>query len=244
MDPAEVISRLKKLQAGGEIPDICILDIEMPGISGFELARRIRKQDAPIGEIPLLAFSSTFLTRSSNFREVGFNGFLPKPIRRKKLIKMVERLIGLKQEVGKDIAKSDVLITQHSIVEATKHSLHILIAEDNPINMKLARFILEKAGYQVTAAVNGKEAVEIYTRAPSSYDLILMDIQMPLMDGRKATRKIREKGFSHVPIIAMTAEAMKGDREKCIAAGMDDYLSKPLKREDIYQMVKKWCLEK
>jgi CheY-like chemotaxis protein len=118
----------------------------------------------------------------------------------------------------------------------------ILPVEDNPINQKLAKFILEKAGYNIILAVNGKEAVKIFKGDPDSFDLIMMDIQMPIMDGIEATRIIREQGFSKIPIVAMTAEAMKGDREKCIQAGMNDYIPKPIKREVIFKIIQKWCL--
>jgi two-component system sensor histidine kinase/response regulator len=105
-------------------------------------------------------------------------------------------------------------------------------------------FLLEKAGYLVTTAKNGEEAIEIFSAEPGKYDLILMDIQMPGLDGREATKKIRERGFKDTPIIAMTAEAMKGDREKCIKAGMNDYMGKPIKRDMVFKMIKKWCFDR
>ena len=223
--------------------DICIIDIQMPGISGFDLAREIRKQAPPIGAIPLLAFSSSTLSRSKKFQEAGFNGFLPKPIRRRKLIKMVERLLGFKDAVTEESMPEEI-VTQHSINEESKHSLHILLAEDNPINLKLARFILEKAGYTLTVALNGEEALEKFCQDPDGIDMILMDIQMPKMDGKQATQEIRRRGYKDIPIIAMTAEAMKGDREKCIEAGMNDYIAKPIKRNIVFAMLKKYCLDK
>lgn len=123
----------------------------------------------------------------------------------------------------------------------------ILLVEDNPINQKLASFLLTKAGYRVESVVNGKEAVDAYRRSPGRYHLILMDIQMPVMDGITATHEIRKLELelkstfrSAVPIIAMTADAMKGDREKCLAAGMNDYISKPVKREKVLYKVRKW----
>jgi signal transduction histidine kinase/streptogramin lyase/ActR/RegA family two-component response regulator len=119
-------------------------------------------------------------------------------------------------------------------------ALHILLAEDNPINQKLARFIFTSAGYQVTVANNGNEVVEIFTTAPESFDMIFMDIQMPQMSGIEATQLIREKGFKNIPIIAITALSMKGDREKCLDAGMDDYIAKPVKKEALLELVRKW----
>jgi CheY-like chemotaxis protein len=102
--------------------------------------------------------------------------------------------------------------------------------------------MLGKAGYQVTVAGNGVEAVRIFSEAPDHFDLIFMDIQMPVMDGREATAALRGKGFREIPIIAMTAETMQGDRERCLAAGMDDYISKPIKRDLVFRMVKKYAL--
>jgi CheY-like chemotaxis protein len=140
--------------------------------------------------------------------------------------------------------KQKEIITRHTIVEEAKHSIHILLAEDNLINQKLAHFMLSKAGYLLTIVKNGEEAVDTFTSEPGKFHMIFMDIQMPQMDGLDATRTIREKGFTDIPIIAMTAQTMKGDREKCLKAGMDDYIAKPIKREVVFSMVKKWCLDK
>jgi CheY-like chemotaxis protein len=135
------------------------------------------------------------------------------------------------------------LLTRHTLVEEAKHSIRILLAEDNPINQKLARFMLNKAGYHLDIVTNGKEAVEAVTKNPDTYDIILMDVQMPVMDGIEATRLIKQqqKG-KDIPIIAVTAEVMKGDKEKFLQAGMDDYISKPIKREVVFEMVKKWTM--
>ena len=120
----------------------------------------------------------------------------------------------------------------------------ILLAEDNLINQKLATVLLNKAGYQVTVANNGREAVDMYTAHPELFDLIFMDVQMPELSGFDATKEIRQKGFDKTPIIAMTAYAMKGDSQKCIAAGMNDYIAKPIKRELVFEMVHKWVIER
>ena len=118
--------------------------------------------------------------------------------------------------------------------------------EYNPNEIDMSEIIkaVEKAGYKVTLAHDGNEAVEKFINEPEKFNMILMDIQMPHLDGREATRIIRKKGFKEIPIIAMTAEAMKGDRERSLAAGMDDYIPKPIKRDTIYKMVKKWCIER
>jgi PAS domain S-box-containing protein len=132
------------------------------------------------------------------------------------------------------------MIAHVASIEAAKK--RILLAEDNPVNLRLAVLQLEKLGYKVDATAHGAAAVETYTRAPSVYDLILMDCQMPQMDGFEATRAIRamEAGFRHVPIVAMTANALQGDREACLAAGMDDYISKPVRSVDLHEVVGRW----
>ncbi|MCK5069384.1 MAG: response regulator, partial [Desulfocapsa sp.] len=112
--------------------------------------------------------------------------------------------------------------------------------EDNLVNQKLASMILTKAGYNVKIAGNGKIALDMYSSDPESFDTILMDVQMPEMDGYEATRKIRELGHTEVPILAMTANAMKGDRELCLEAGMNDYITKPIKRDIVFNMLDKW----
>jgi len=144
-------------------------------------------------------------------------------------------LIG-SQEEGQDTVP---LITRHTLRESKKR-FHILLAEDNIINQKVAVRILEKAGHIIKAVPDGRQALTEWEK--NSFDLILMDIQMPFLDGFEVTAKIRdierEKG-GHIPIIAMTAHAMKGDREKCLAAGMDNYVSKPLKPDDLVRVIER-----
>lgn len=136
--------------------------------------------------------------------------------------------------------KPEAIRPPHAVMEKAKRSVRILLTEDNPVNQKLAKIMLTKAGYHVEIACNGREAVEKYTRVPDAFDLIFMDIQMPEMDGMKATKAIRDNGFDKIPIVAMTAHAMKGDREKCLDAGMNDYITKPIKKEYVFQMIDKW----
>ncbi len=220
----------------GDPFDVCILDIDMPEMSGYDIARQIRDFQSQISYIPLLAYSSCPYGEAKKCLKAGFDGFLPKPVHRQKLLDMMEKLLGEK--------KPESIVTQHSMKEEAKHSARILLAEDNPVNQKLAKMMLTKAGYQVEVANNGQEAVEKYTKDPEAFDMILMDIQMPEMDGIKATKAIRDIGFDTIPIVAMTANAMKGDREKCLEAGMDDYIPKPVKRELVFEMLEKWVLNK
>jgi signal transduction histidine kinase/ligand-binding sensor domain-containing protein/DNA-binding response OmpR family regulator len=245
----KVVPMIKESFVNGRPVDICVIDIQMPKINGHKVARLIRKLDPPLSTLPLLAYSSSTTFRSGSYKNSGFDGFLPKPVHRKKMVEMIARLLenSTTKEAGPNIEnriKKREIITRHTITEEAKHSIHILLAEDNPVNQKLAHFMLSKAGYPLTIVKNGEEAVEAVTSGPGKFHLIFMDIQMPHMDGLDATRRIREKGFKDIPIIAMTAQTMKGDREKCLKAGMDDYIAKPIKREMVFSMVKKWCLDK
>jgi two-component system, sensor histidine kinase and response regulator len=244
----EVIPSLKTSFSRHAPVHLCIIDIYMPRLSGYEVAQQIRELAEPLSDLPLLAYSSSTALRSGNYKGSGFDGFIPKPVQGKKLVEVVAHLLKEKQALGNareesDEKEDDNIITRHTIAEEAKHSIHILLAEDNPINRKLAHFMLTKAGYRLTIVSNGKEALEAYIAEPDTFDLIFMDVQMPHIDGRTATRLLREKGFKKIPIIAMTAQTMKGDREKCLEAGMDDYIAKPIKREVVFAMVKKWCLE-
>jgi len=276
---ADVVPTLTNAFELGDPFDSCILDIQMPGMSGYEVVKQIRCSQSTINNqqstIQSLALSSLMERNAKKCEEAGFDGFLSKPIRREKLYRMLERMIGKRQVEGKkDEAVKEKIITQYSVQEEMKHSVRILLAEDNPVNQKLAKMMLTKAGYQVEVADNGKEAVEKYIASPEDFDLIFMDIQMPEMDGIEATKAIRKyeeqlkaqssklkakDGASsdelsalsfqhsarseHVPIVAMTANAMKGDREMCLEAGMDDYLSKPIRPQILQETIKKYLRE-
>ena len=216
--------------------NFCICDIHMPGINGYDVAKAIRSFKSEIRHVPLIALSSLMERDARKCEEAGFDGFLNKPIRKEKLYKMLERLLGAKK--GKKLKPK--IVTQYSVREDMKHSARILLAEDNPVNQKLAKMMLMKAGYHVKVANNGQEAVEKYTASPGDFDLIFMDIQMPVMSGIEAAQAIRKKGFDTVPIVAVTAHAMKGDSEICLKAGMNDYIAKPIKRERVLEILEKW----
>jgi two-component system sensor histidine kinase/response regulator len=263
-----VTGTLKKAQEDGEPFDLCLSDIEMSGTSGYEVAKQIRDSKYHASNIPLIALSSSVKRDAKRCEEAGFDGFLSKPFYKEKLFQMMERIIG--ERAGgakKDEAVRPPIMTQYMVRENMKHSVRILLAEDNPVNQKLAKMMLTKAGYQVEVADDGKEVVEKYTRSPEDFDMIFMDVQMPEMDGMEATRAIRsyEKELQdgaasmpntrpetrhlrprkpNIPIVAMTAHAMKGDKEICLEAGMDDYIPKPIKRELVFQILEKWVFGK
>ena len=241
----DVMGVLKQAAASGKPIEVCISDIQMPGFSGYDLARQIRDPNSGFSDLPLIALSSLLERDAKKCEAEGFNGFLPKPIQRDMLFQLIERVLQKDPEKKRgSITEVDNILTQHTLREDSKIAIRILLAEDNLDNQVLARMILTKAGYQVEVADNGQEAVEKYISAPEDFDLILMDIQMPEKDGFQATRMIRERGYKTIPIVALTAHAMKEDKEKCIQAGMDDYITKPIKRELIYNILDKWIFRK
>jgi len=235
-DERRAIARLQQAAENRRPYKLAIIDIILPHIPGFELAARIRAEKSSISTIPLLAYTSSTERIAAKCREAGFSAFLTKPARRSILYKTIARALG---DSAEQQTANKPLITQYSVREAIKQSVRLLLAEDNPVNQKLASMMLQKAGYAVDIVDNGRKAVATYHGDPHRFDLILMDVQMPEMDGLEATRQIRQKGH-RVPIIAMTANTMKGDREKCLAAGMDDYVAKPLNRETVFKLIEKW----
>ncbi len=254
--PKDILPELQKAVDAGTPYDMLLTDIQMPEISGYDLGELVRGAQQSFSNIPLIALSSSMERDSRRCEKIGFDGFLSKPVHRDKLYQMMERIFA-EREHGEKGAPKPKIMTQYSLREDQKHSVSILLAEDNPVNQKLAAMMLTKAGYNVEVAEDGVEAVKKYTTSPEDYDLILMDVQMPMMDGIEATRTIRdwenesngrasvpetpnqESGPKRIPIIAVTAAAMKGDKERCFEAGMDDYISKPIRREQVFEALAK-----
>jgi PAS domain S-box-containing protein len=226
--------------------NLAILDLMMPVMDGFELAREI-KLDPAIAAMPLVLLTS-FGQRgdSTTAREAGVAAYLTKPVRQSQLFECLAKVVnqspGTQQTA--ELTPESGLVTRHTLAEKKPMSNKlILIAEDNVVNQKVAVRQLQKLGYRADAVADGREALEALQRIP--YDLILMDCQMPEMDGYEATAKIRwrEGRTKHTPIIAMTAHALEGDRAKCIAAGMDDYISKPVKPEELGRLLTRFLAE-
>jgi PAS domain S-box-containing protein len=232
---------LREAAASGVPYDLGILDLMMPGMDGLELARTI-KSDPALAGIHLVLLTSHGQGGDGTVAcESGVAAYLTKPVRQSQLFNCLANVVNL-PEVGSEAAKLSVqspdLLTRHNLdqKEPMTNKL-ILLAEDNIVNQKVAVRQLMKLGYQADAVANGREALEALDRIP--YDLVLMDCQMPEMDGYEATAEIRRRdGTSrHTPIIAMTANALQGDREKCIAAGMDDYVSKPVSADELSKVL-------
>jgi CheY-like chemotaxis protein len=201
----------------GDRFDLAILDMHMPGMDGIELAHRLR---ALRPELPLVLYTSL----GGGEIDPVFAAVLAKPVKQSQLFDLLVSLLS-----GGAVERAPV-DEDAATKLGERHPLRILLAEDNTVNQQIALLLLESMGYRADVAANGVEAVEAVDRLP--YDLVLMDVQMPEMDGLEATRRIRADGPATQPrIVAMTANAMQGDRDACLAAGMDDYLAKPIRPE-------------
>jgi PAS domain S-box-containing protein len=229
-DGQEALDQLSAAREAGEPHGLILTDMHMPKMDGFTLIEHIRHN-------PELATSTIMMLTSAGHRgdaarclELGVAAYLLKPIRQSELREAIARVLGAREQ------GAIPLITRFSLHNAHDPSafLRVLLAEDNAVNQRLAVRLLEKRGHRVAVAGNGREALDALER--EKFDLVFMDVQMPEMDGLEATATIREKEKSsglHQPIIALTAHAMKGDREKCLAAGMDGYLTKPIRPQDL-----------
>ena len=224
--------------------DLILTDFQMPEMSGFDLAKEIKTMET-LKEVPIIVLTSSGRKGDGrNCKEIGVNGYLTKPIRQNELRKAMVSVLGL--STGRKAGSPPELVTRYSVAEDYRKEIQILLVEDYPTNQQVAMRHLSKAGYQVDLAEDGSQAVKAYKR--KNYNLIFMDIQMPIMDGYAATREIREietrnleqSTIQRVPIIAMTAHAIKGYRERCLKAGMDDYIAKPLRRKELLTIVEKW----
>lgn len=234
----QTLDILKKSHQDSLLPDFLLIDVQMPDCDGWQLVRQIRSNPDYNSVHCIIMPSLGMDDDSQRCVELQIEGYLPKPIVHGDLHDLLVNLLDLDKEnqyLPEPIAKE--------VVQAKRNHLSILIAEDVAVNQEVLRAILGLYGHTVTIVDNGADAVSQWERNSDQYDLILMDVQMPLMDGLSATRKIRElekaRG-SRIPIVAMTAYAMKGDREKCLAAGMDNYVSKPFKAEDLVAMIDRY----
>ncbi|MEN8143117.1 MAG: response regulator, partial [Thermodesulfobacteriota bacterium] len=243
-DGKEALSIIRKASAAGRSFDLAILDMQMPMMDGESLGIAIKK-DPSLSSTKLIMMTSVGNRGdASRLAEEGFAAYLTKPVKETLLKECLESVVHDRPQRENRV---DNLITRHSIAESRKKDLRILLAEDNAINQKVALAILDKLGYRSEVAANGLEALESLEKMP--FDLVIMDCEMPEMDGYEATRRIREWQDStdetlqqkgNLPIIAMTAHAMAGARQKCLDAGMDDFLAKPVAPQNLADILKKW----
>jgi two-component system sensor histidine kinase/response regulator len=269
----DVLPTLQKALDTKNPIDVCILDTKMPIINGYEIAKQIRNVESSIRDLHLIALSFLLEHENQKDNETGFDDFLHKPVRRERLYQVLENVLHKQDKKNgrrdaEDPKSRKLLKTTSSVQIEGKYLSHILLAEDNLINQKLAKMMLTKAGYQVETADTGKKAVDKFISSSGKFDLIIMDMQMPEMDGIEATNLIRKweeknidqrskiKGeekvnpsassfellahMKRVPIVALTANAIKGDKEKCLESGMDDYITKPIDRKIFFEVVEKW----
>jgi signal transduction histidine kinase/DNA-binding response OmpR family regulator len=236
----EALQLLRKARRVGEIFKIAIIDRQMPEMNGEMLARNITNDESLKDTLLIMMTSIGQRGDAKKMKELGFSAYLTKPVRQSDLYDCLAQVLGVSRKKAKGGEQKKELITRHSISESRRAKVLILIAEDNIVNQKVALKMLERMGLRANAVANGLEAVKAVEDMP--YDLVLMDCQMPEMYGYKATREIRNSKSENrdLPIIALTANAMKGDREKCINAGMNDYLAKPLSPKVLADMLKKW----
>ena len=209
----------------------------MPHMDGFMVAENIKNDKNLRDTIIMMLTSAGQRGDAARCKELGISAYLSKPIKQSDLFDAIVVVLEGQPQNQKNDAS---LITRHTIRE-TKKKLKILLAEDNLVNQKLALRLLEKQGHSVIVVNNGKEAYEQLEQEP--YDLVFMDVQMPIMDGFTSTQKIREreKGTGkHITIIAMTAHAMKGDKEQCLESGMDGYISKPIQADKLADIIEEF----
>jgi len=238
-DGTSALELLHAAAAQGDAYDVAILDMQMPGMNGLELARAIKSAPTLAGTQLLLLTSIGRPCGSVGFQEVGIAACMTKPVRQSDLYDCLATVIGTP-----DIDRSQTTRPNDRVQgDAVSHSTAtLLVAEDNTVNQQVARSMLEAQGYRVDVVANGREAVAALERR--AYAAVLMDIQMPEMDGFAATAAIRriEGSEHHTPIIALTAHALRGEREKCLEAGMDDYLAKPIMPQALDAALRRWVM--
>jgi signal transduction histidine kinase/CheY-like chemotaxis protein len=226
------LAALQIAKSQGRPFPLVLLDGQMPDMDGFMVAEMIRQNPSLAGATIMMLTSAGQVGDAARCRELGISAYLVKPIRQGELLNAICAVLQMAPQ-----KTPDRLITKHTLREE-RHRSRILLAEDNLVNQKLALRLLEKRGFDVTVVGDGRAALDALEA--NSFDAILMDIQMPEMDGFEATAAIRAKEKStgaHIPIIAMTAHALKGDQERCLEAGMDAYVSKPIRTAELFRII-------
>lgn len=241
-DGPQALERLRAAAAQREPYDLAILDMNMPEMDGLALARAIQA-DPLIAAVRLVMMTSVGLYGdASEAYQAGIVQYLSKPVRQSQLYHALVTAVGPADRSP----TSQTYATPHLPAGTPAFAAHVLLAEDNPVNQGVAEGMLRRLGCEIDCVANGQEAVDALTHA--AYDLVLMDCQMPVMDGFTATQRIREleaEGrLERLPIIALTAHAMQGDREACLSHGMDDYLSKPFNLNQLYEVLTRWLPER
>ena len=229
------LAMMREAASQGTPYDLLLTDMQMPLMDGIEVARLVKANKNIKKTVIMLLTSMRLRHDDPVLRKAGVAAFLTKPIKQSQLFDVISDLTSEETTTALTTKSTET-------IEGVKVAARILLAEDNVVNQKLAVKLLQKNGHHVVAVNNGLEACqEIAESAPATYDLVLMDIQMPVMSGYEATAKIRSMPeYKDIPIIAMTAHAMAGDREKCLAARMNDYITKPLKVDALMNVIERW----
>jgi signal transduction histidine kinase/DNA-binding response OmpR family regulator len=231
----EALAELSAAREVGAPYGLILTDMHMPKMDGFSLVERIRQRPELATATIMMLTSAGHRGDADRCRELGVAAYLLKPIRQSELREAVAQVLGAREQTG-----AIPLVTRYSLQDARDPMmvLRILVAEDNAVNQRLVIRLLEKRGHRVVLAADGRQAIEALNQG--SFDLVFMDVQMPETDGLEATgiiRKKEEKTGKHQPIIALTAHAMTGDRDRCLAAGMDGYLTKPIRPQELDQIL-------
>ena len=240
-EPLEALRSLAEMKGPHEHPGLILLDYKMPSLDGLELCKRIRGVPH-LALVPIVILTSVgFLQRRMLLAAAGASGQLTKPVKQSQLRASILAVLGVHERAPTQKPGTGELITDYSVADSSQSKARILVVEDNAVNQRVAVALLGRGGYVTEIANNGSEALAALARIP--FELVLMDCQMPVMDGLEATRQLRARELrsgGHIPVVAMTANAMEGDRERCLAAGMDDYLAKPIIGKELYAKIKHW----
>jgi CheY-like chemotaxis protein len=231
----EALDRLGAAVASGDSFGLAVLDYQMPEMDGLTLAQTIQARPELQETTLVLLTSVGQLGEAARLREIGFAATVTKPVRQAELLAVLTQVWS-----GRFRAEPEATIVRAAAVARAAFKARVLVAEDNAVNQTVATMILHKLGCETVIARNGHEAVARVDA--EEFDLILMDCEMPGMDGFEAAKEIRKRGDAkgQIPIIAATAQAMQGDRERCLTAGMNDYLSKPIRRNDLEEALARW----
>jgi CheY-like chemotaxis protein len=232
----DALSELRGSRARGYTFDVVLIDADMPELSGFDLAELLMKEPGFNSNIVMILSSAGDLGDAARCRTLGLEDRVIKPVSRAELVNAL--LHAMRKTSRQSMPPPPV--EKPAVIPQTADGLRVLLVEDNPINRKVAIQLLKKRGHTVTTATNGREALDTLEEIDWQVDVILMDVQMPEMDGYQATKVIREREIArgiHMPIVAMTAHALERDREECLAAGMDSYVSKPVQAHKLYDAI-------
>lgn len=234
----EALTELSAAREAGQPYKLILTDMHMPKMDGFAFVEKIRQMPGLATATIMMLTSAGHRGDAERCRKLGVAAYLLKPIRQSELREAIAQVLGAREQTG-----AVPLVTRYSLQDARDPMavLRILVAEDNAVNQRLIVRMLEKRGHRVVLAADGRQAIEALNQG--SFDLVLMDVQMPEMDGLAATRSIREKEEKtgkHQPIIALTAHAMVGDRDRCLAGGMDGYLAKPIRPQELDRILENY----